>query len=182
MKVKYYIKDVYGMALPKRANETDAGYDLIATSDPKIVGEATADVKDAYNRVYYIEYETNLYIVPSQSVVPFNGAVNFHTDMRPRSSISKYNLVLANSIGLIDRGYQNQILARFKYMWQPEDMWWGADVVKKRIYASINMDKIYKKGDKIAQLLPMVTHDIEFEVVSELPGADRGGGFGSTGR
>ena len=38
MKVKYYIKNVEGLVIPKRANETDAGYDVIATSGPKIVG------------------------------------------------------------------------------------------------------------------------------------------------
>ena len=110
MKSKYYIKNVEGLVLPKRANETDAGYDVIATSDPKIVGDPLNG--PSYRRIDYIEYETNLYIAPTGK---------FHTDLRPRSSISKYNLVLANSIGLIDRGYRNQVLVRFKYIWNPED-------------------------------------------------------------
>ena len=108
----------------------------------------------------------------------FNGYDNFHTDLRPRSSISKYNLVLANSVGLIDRGYKNQILVRFKYIWQPEDL----DVVNGRICGNINLNKIYNFGDKICQLVPMLTHDIEFQVMEHLDGDDRGGGFGSTGK
>lgn len=164
------------MALPKRANETDAGYDVVSISDPKIVGEKVSE--NLYKRIDYIEYETNLYITPAQAVSPMSGMVNFHTDLRPRSSISKYNLVLANSIGLIDRGYMNQILCRFKYVWQPENY----IPVESVFYGKPDIQMIYKKGDKIAQLLPMLTHDMDFEIVSELPGVDRGGGFGSTDR
>lgn len=38
MKAKYYIKNLNDLVIPNRANETDAGYDVIATSGPKIVG------------------------------------------------------------------------------------------------------------------------------------------------
>lgn len=167
MKIKYYIKNVEGLVLPKRANETDAGYDVIATSDPKIVGDPLNG--PSYRRIDYIEYETNLYIAPTGK---------FHTDLRPRSSISKYNLVLANSIGLIDRGYRNQVLVRFKYIWNPEDYSISGDI----ILGAPNLNKIYNKGDKICQLVPMETHDIEFHKVDILDNNDRGGGFGSTGK
>lgn len=167
MKTKYYIKNFAGLNVPVRANESDAGYDVIATSDPKIVGETFGG--PAYKRIDYIEYETNLYIAPEEK---------FHTDLRPRSSISKYNLVLANSIGLIDKGYRNQILARFKYIWNPEDYSISGDL----LLGTPNLNKVYKKGDKICQLVPMETHDIEFIFVSELDNNDRGGGFGSTDR
>lgn len=165
MKIKYYIKNVDGINVPSRANSSDAGYDVIATSDPKIVGDVYNG--PSYKRIDYIEYETNLYIAPDG---------NFHTDLRPRSSISKYNLVLANSIGLIDRGYRNMILARFKYIWNPEDY----QILGDLILGTPNLDKIYKKGDKICQLVAMETHDIEFVNANELDGNDRGGGFGST--
>jgi dUTP pyrophosphatase len=165
MKIKYYIKNVEGLVLPKRANETDAGYDVVATSGPKIVGDPLNG--PSYRRIDYIEYETNLYIAPTGK---------FHTDLRPRSSISKYNLVLANSIGLIDRGYKNQVLVRFKYIWNPEDYSISGDI----ILGAPNLNKIYNKGDKICQLVPMETHDIDFQVMEYLDGEDRGGGFGST--
>lgn len=165
MKAKYYIKNVDGLNIPKRANDSDAGYDVIATSEPKIVGDVFSG--PTYKRIDYIEYETNLYIAPDSK---------FHTDLRPRSSISKYNLVLANSVGLIDKGYRNMILARFKYIWNPEDYSFSSDL----ILGTPNLSKIYNKGDKICQLVPMETHDIEFVSVNELDGNDRGGGFGST--
>ena len=123
MKFKYYIKNVKGLVFPARANKTDAGYDVIATSGPKIVGDVYSGT--SYKRIDYIEYETNLYTHPATEAIDScqssYSIYNCHTDLRPRSSISKYNIVLANSVGLIDRGYRNQILVRFKYIWQPED-------------------------------------------------------------
>jgi dUTPase len=191
MNVKYYLKNVEGLIVPNRANETDAGYDVTATSEPAIVGTksdfGTFDDQriGEYYSITYVEFETNLYVTPTPQAIeysPYAGysdLINFHTDLRPRSSISKYNLVLANSIGLIDRGYKNQILVRFKYIWQPCDL-------RASRFGDIkglpDMSKIYKKGDKICQLLPIVTNGITFEVVDNLPGEDRGGGFGSTGK
>ena len=75
----------------------------------------------------------------------------YHTELFPRSSISKYNLVLANSVATIDRGYRNEILLRYKYIFQPEDM----IVVQEdilRVYGRVNNENIYQKGDKIAQI------------------------------
>jgi len=170
MKVKYYIKNVDGVIVPKRANESDAGYDVVATSGPKITGEVYSG--PSYKRIDYVEYETNLYIAPDSK------NQLFHTDLRARSSISKYNLVLANSVGLIDRGYRNQVLARFKYIWNPEDYSLSGDL----ILGVPNISKMYQKGDKICQLVPMETHTIDFTLVKDLDGEDRGGGFGSTDR
>jgi dUTPase len=188
-KTKYYLKQVAGLVIPTKANPTDAGYDVIATSDPKIVGRklesastgATTDSVSGYYDIDYVEYETNLYLVPDSN--------NVHTDLRPRSSISsKTNFVLANSVGLIDAGYHDQVLVRFKYIWQPIDLWWGSapspidflSTAKKIIVGLPNVEKMYKKGDKIAQILPSPTIDIAFVTVPELPGENRGGGFGST--
>lgn len=181
MNIKYYIKNVDNLTIPKRANESDAGYDVVATSAPKIVGDLCIDSyhKPCYNRVDYIEYETNLYIAPQKKYIDsFGGIENFHTDLRARSSVSKYDMVLANSVGLIDRGYKNQVLVRFKYIWQPEDF----SLLGALIVGTPNLNKLYNSGDKICQLLPMVTHDIDFQVMEYLDGEDRGGGFGSTGK
>jgi hypothetical protein len=46
----------------------------------------------------------------------------------------------------------------------------------------INMNKIYKKGDKIGQLVAEQTNPITFKLVDDLTQTERGtGGFGSTG-
>lgn len=168
--MKIYVKKVDGLTLPKRASEVAAGYDVVATSDPKIVGEKTDE--NTWERVDYIEYETNLHIAPE--------AVTFHTLIHPRSSVSKYNLVLANSIGLIDNDYRGMVICRFKYIWQPQDFSFTSD---ERLLGSINFEKIYKKGDTIAQLVLEPTVQAEWVVVDDLNQTKRGeGGFGSTGK
>ena len=183
MNVKYYLKNVDGLIIPTRANKTDAGYDVTATSGPKIIGvsydPAYVSQSGKYRSIDYVEYETNLYFVPSFGL-HVKSETHFHTDLRPRSSISsKTNFVMANSIGLIDRGYHNQVLVRFKYVWQPMDF--SDNGHNNEIEGKPNTEKMYKKGDKIAQILPMTTHNIDFQLIEFLPGEDRKGGFGSTG-
>ena len=92
--------------------------------------------------------------------------------------------MLANSIGLIDAGYRGELLIRFKYITQPEDVFAKIRGHQSTIpmLTNVNMEKIYKKGERIAQLVIAETHKVEFEIVEELSETDRGkGGFGSTG-
>ena len=194
MKIK--VKDT-GIKLPKTATNLDAGYDLVATSDPVIVGEqgvveASTEAKQCeiesstlYSSVQYIQYHTDLYIEPIPQQNSHKSFKDyFHTLVFPRSSISKYNLVLANSIGLVDAGYRGEVLIRFKYISQAEDLVANCSGFSSLapLYTKINVDKIYKKGDKIAQLVPSQTHPVTFETVNTLSSTDRkDGGFGSTG-
>ena len=200
MKIK--VKNT-GVTLPTNATNLDTGYDLVATSDPVIVGElgeleTTTESKQKeveslslYSSIQYIQYHTDLYIEPiaKQKYTPMWASMDvfkdyFHTLVFPRSSVSKYNLVLANSVGLVDRGYRGEVLVRFKYISQAEDLVANSPGFSSLvpIYTKINMDKIYKKGDKIAQLVPSRTHRVTFEMVDELSDTDReDGGFGSTG-
>lgn len=118
----------------------DAGYDIVAATDP-IFGEN------------YVEYGTGLKIQPPENCV----VLAF-----PRSSISKMDLVLANSVGVIDNGYRGEIKIRFKLLTK-------------------NLPTLYKKGDRIAQLVfvPFFRPEI---IESYLNSTDREeGGFGSTG-
>ena len=73
---------------------------------------------------------------------------------------------------------------RFKDITKPEDMYAQNQVHQANIplLTKVNMDKIYTKGERIAQLVIAETHKVEFEIVEELSETDRGkGGFGSTG-
>lgn len=174
MKIK--IKNT-GTIVPKNLTQYDVGYDLVASSHPAISGEYDEEAK-AWSRIDYIQYHTDLYIEPCVDDKVY------HTNIFPRSSISNKNLMLANSIGLIDAGYRGELLIRFKYITQPEDFF---TKIQDHEYATsmltnINMEKIYKKGERIAQLVIAETHKVEFETVEELSETDRGkGGFGSTG-
>lgn len=82
--------------------------------------------------------------------------------IRPRSSIWKTGMVLSNSLGTIDNSYRGEISAVFYHIMP-------------------NMPR-YKVGDKIAQLHPDSTLNIEFIESDELSETERGdGGYGSTG-
>lgn len=141
MKVK--IKRLSDNAVvPKYAKSGDAGLDLVATS------------KD--ENEMFVEYGTGLALELKDGYVGL---------LYPRSSISKYHLVLANSVGVIDSGYRGEIKVRFKK-------------TSNNAY-----ETLYNVGDKICQLIVMPFPKIELEEVTELTNTERGaGGFGSSGK
>jgi len=128
--------------IPTYAKDGDAGMDLVAT---RIISNTTFDVS----------YGTDLAME-----IP-NGFVGL---VFPRSSIRKYELVLSNSVGVIDSGYRGEIQATFK----KEN---GLDSLA------------YKVGDRIAQIMIIPYPPVEFDEVAELSDTERGdSGFGSTGK
>ena len=166
--MKIYVKKIEGITLPTKKTPVSAGYDVKSTSGPKFVGEQHSD--GLWKRIDYVEYETNLYLAPE--------ILTCHLNLKPRSSVSKYNLVLANSVGTIDGGYRGQIFCRFKYIFQPEDL----RIERERIIGGVNLSKIYQQGDKIVQMIVQQTNPILFETIEELPESLRNtGGFGSSG-
>jgi len=143
--------------IPKRAHEGDAGYDLVAVTEPDIVKDDSG--------ILYIEYRTGLAVQPPKG---------FRTEVYPRSSISKYNLSLCNSIALIDNIYTGEILLRFNLIMEEKGC-------KDGLKNFMIEPKIYKKGDKIAQLVIKKDYIFEVEEVDELNSTERGAGnFGST--
>ena len=181
MKIQVLKNDTYQSVdnLPKKGTDRATGFDVVVTSDPEIVGELYDN--GAYKRVDYIQYKTNLKLAVQKERVFSNFG---HTDLDydilafPRSSVSKYNLVLANCIGLIDADYRGEVLLRFKYIWQPEDYKIRTDNL---LEGYVNSTKLYNKGDKVCQLKVTKVENVEFVLVYELDSTTRGdGGFGST--
>ena len=128
--------------IPTYAKSGDAGMDLVAT---KIISNTTFDVT----------YGTDLAMEIPKGFVGL---------VFPRSSIRKYELILSNSVGVIDSGYRGELQATFK----KEN---GLDSLA------------YKVGDRIAQIMIIPHPEIEFEEVDDLSDTERGdGGFGSTGK
>ena len=81
----------------------------------------------------------------------------------PRSSLSKYDLMLANHVGIIDCNYTGEIIFKFK---------------KTR-----ETPKIFLVGDRIGQIVITPYPHVIFEEVENLPETNRGSnGFGSSGR
>ena len=178
--MKIHVKDSKDLILPQAATSQSSGYDVVALEDPKIVGEQYG--ANIWKSIDYIEYKTGLFIAPQSDTY----SNNYHTLIFPRSSVRKYNLVLANSIGLIDNDYRGELILCFKYIWQPDDMFPCVvpldDITgRKTLRGQINMEKIYKKGDKIGQLVSEVTNHIDWIIMADLSTTVRGsGGFGST--
>jgi len=165
--------------LPKKGTDRATGFDVVVTSDPEIVGEQYEN--GAYKRIDYIQYKTNLKLAVQKDRQFSNFGYNdldYDILAFPRSSVSKYNIVLANCIGLIDADYRGEVLLRFKYIWQPEDYKIRTDNL---LEGYINSTKLYNKGDKVCQLKVTKVENVEFVLVDELDSTNRGdGGFGST--
>ena len=127
--------------IPKYAKPGDAGMDLVAISD-----HYDFDGN-------YIEYDTGIAVEIPEGYVGL---------VFPRSSVSRYNHVLANGVGVVDSGYRNSIKLRFK--WIPGE------------------GNSYQVGDRIGQLIIIPYPQVVWEVVDELSETERGeGGFGSSG-
>ena len=192
MKIK--VKNVPDLILPKSAQYSDTGHDIIATTDPVIHGEKADYGVDLWKRVDFIEYGTNLFIEPQQGesevfkVLEIEKELALHfkfgyTLIYPRSSISKYNLMLKNSVGILDHAYRGEIKLRFAYLWQPTDyVYFSYSDGGVFSFGRVNTDKIYKKGDRCGQLVAAWKEEINWNVVDSLGETARNsGGFGSTG-
>ena len=129
--------------VPSYAKDGDAGMDLTATSK-------------SYDEHSNVVYGTSLaFEIPK-------GYVGY---LFPRSSNTKKDLILGNSVGVIDSGYRGEVVFKFKQY--GEDVGCGYEE--------------YEIGDRIGQIIIMPIPEIKFNVVDELSSSDRGvGGFGST--
>ena len=141
MKVK--IKKVHPDAvIPKYAKESDAGLDLIATS---IISQTPTQI--TYGLGIALE-------IPEG----FVGLVF------PRSSIRNTDLVLSNSVGVIDSGYRGELQATFNKLYD-------------------NDSESYNIGDRVCQIIIIPHPQVDLIEVDELSDSERGtGGFGSTGK
>ena len=125
---------------PTKAHQSDAGADLTATS------------KHWDDKKQCCIYGTGI-----ATEIP-EGYVGL---VFPRSSIRKYGLALANSIGVIDSGYRGEIMCSFK---------------------PTGSCPTYNVGDKVAQMIIMPYPVVNYVEVTELSDSERGeGGHGSTG-
>jgi dUTP pyrophosphatase len=131
------------------AKDGDAGIDLVATSFVK-------------NTTYNVLYGTGLSLEIPEGYVGL---------IFPRSSVTKKDLILNNSVGVIDSGYRGEIMVGFRKVPKSSDY-----------FNSVNID-MYELGDRIAQLIILPYPKIQLEEVDELSETDRGdGAFGSTGK
>lgn len=188
MKVKTKIinKDIPTPSL-KYAKKGDAGIDLTATSKS------------------YDEFENVVYGTNRAFEIP-EGYVGL---LFPRSSNANKDLILSNSVGVIDSGYRGEVLFKFKSTYssaniRKEVQWEDSDrdvtilhsykKLTKNISIDENFEPVetlsyinqiaeeYEIGDRIGQLIILPYPTIEFEETDELTTTERGtNGYGHTG-
>ena len=91
----------------------------------------------------------------------------------PRSSNTKTDVYLPNSVGLIDAGYRGEWMVFYKLRDSFETLFPTGDRDLNLLEMENEMAP-YKVGDAIAQCLIHRTEDIWFCDVEELPDTDRG--------
>ena len=130
-------------SMPKKAHESDAGFDLVATTK-------------TFDENGNVVYGTGLAFEIPEGYVGL---------LFPRSSNAKKDLLLSNSVGVIDSGYRGEVLFKFK-----------TTQLQGKVY------KTYEIGERIGQLIILPYPNIEFVKVKELSDTERGcGGYGSSG-
>lgn len=127
---------------PVKKYDIDAGFDLFAISK-----EETPD---------FIEYHTGIAIEIPKGYVGL---------VFPRSSVTKYDLMLKNSTGIIDASYRGEIVCRFQ------------------ITKEDNKIKTFNVGERVAQIVIIKLPKVILIEAEELSVTERGSqGFGSTGK
>lgn len=150
---------------PEYANPTDACMDLKIVVNGVAISERWLDNINYYskaNECWLFPGEKRLFGTGIQVAIPEDYVMLLY----PRSSTgSKLNIMLANTTGVIDTGYRDEVkLCLVNY---------GARPVK------------LEDGQRIAQFMIIPRPKLNLHLVEdneEFRNGDRGGGFGSTGK
>lgn len=168
LKVKKLHKDA---VIPKKAHDADAGFDMVAVSKKE-----TPE---------YIQYGTGLAFE-----IPY-GYVGL---LFSRSSVTKMDLMLKNSVGVVDSGYLGEVSFRFYKVIVEEanrssqvyDTFNGHLIENNHKVLNYKLEsnqKIYDIGERIGQIMFIELPKIELCECEELSESERGeGGYGSTGK
>lgn len=159
--------------IPKYSLNGDAGLDLVATSK----------IFDEFGNVHY------------GTGLAFSIPEGFVGLLFPRSSNAKKDLILSNSVGVLDSNYRGEVSFKFKPSvvifdndgFAPDDKLGTesdtfTDIVTPTPQNLLDFQS-YDVGDRIGQIIILPYPKIEFLEVDELEQTERGeGGYGSTGK
>lgn len=139
--------------LPTYAKHGDAGMDLTATSK-------------SYDEYGNVVYGTSL---------AFEIPEGFVGLLFPRSSNTRKDLTLGNSVGVLDSGYRGEVFFKFKPLAYKAEYETITEV-------SLDFPQDYEVGDRVGQIIVIPHPKVTFVEVDELSSTERGdGGFGSSG-
>lgn len=155
--------------IPSYSKPGDAGMDLTAVSKK-------------YDQNGNLVYGTGL---------AFEIPTGFVGLLFPRSSNSKKDLHLTNSVGVLDSGYRGEVFFKFKPsaffagdVESPVETTYFEEVVlpQNPIDAYEGIAE-YEIGERVGQIIILPYPEVTFDEVDELSTTERGeGGFGSTGK
>jgi len=146
------------VVLPIPAHEGDAGADVIAMS-----------------RTWLEELNCWEYGLGFSTEIP----IGYKGIIVPRSSVSKYDLIMCNSPAQVDSLYRGEWKVRFKILKPKKKSDYNID--ENGFQKAFREPKIYELGDKIAQIFfeeVLLYHFIETDSLTDTSRGD--GGFGST--
>lgn len=160
---------------PLKIIEVDAGFDLYATS--------IVETPD------YIQYGIG---------IAFEIPVGYVGLVFPRSSVTNYDLMQKNSVGVIDASYRGEIVCRFAKVIndvfrdtdciKEKKSFWGKLLSTKKssfidIWFLPRKIKKFGVGERVAQIVFIEIPKITLIEATELSETERGsGGFGHTGK
>ena len=130
-------KLVENAKVPNKATSGSNGFDLTATS------------KEWHDEFQAFVYGTGIAIEIPKGYVGL---------LFPRSSVRKYDLIMANCVGVIDSDYRGEIMATFKI----------TNPYQRKAY------NVYNIGDKCCKLIIVPAPEFELKEVDELNDTERG--------
>jgi len=101
-------------------------------------------------------------------MVNLKTGLDVHYWLVPRSSIFKSGVMMANSVGVIDRSYRGPV---------------KGPIISTQLQYGVPVEQIIKRGQRLFQIVaPDMGSITEIVIVNSLPESQRGtGAFGSTG-
>ena len=132
------------MPIPKRGHETDAGIDLTVMA-----------IEKKSTNIFFFDTGISIQLSPG-----------FYAEIVPRSSITKTDFFLANSVGIIDPDYRGRIFMPFRYIGNSNSIEAAEKLMHKRI----------------GQMIIRKLENCRIKIVTSLDDTERDvNGFGSTG-
>jgi len=161
------VRDYYNNLPTSVLTKDDSGVDIMVPTDITLNAQSI-DINRAYGEVQNINIigdnltKIDHHIKCCMYDTTTNTLVGYYT--YGRSSIYKYNLSVANSVGIIDMGYRGHLIG---------------------IVYNMKIDNYMKidAGTRLFQICAPDLSPLSVKIVDSLPESARGeGGFGSTGK
>ena len=147
-------------------HDTDSGVDLYTTGDIDIYPGETKIID----------------LGVSSRMIRGDGGDTMGYYIYPRSSISKTPLVLANSVGIIDKDYRGPLKIALKYIPTKEVLEYVKDPGGNNSNSLNEFVYTIVKGTRLVQICSPDLKPVILKIVNSLDSTARGdGGFGSTG-